>query len=121
MKLPEEDRLGSGMIHCLDCGLSADVKASDMAAWKALGCPECGEGVNAQIDIGTGRGSIDTAVHNDDGSITCTFCEGEIHMAWQEDEEGNLTGTIMRASSVEIEDCPSCDRAFKRMRSEGLI
>ncbi len=119
--MKKDDEVGSGIIHCLECGLTAEVKAEDMAAWEALGCPECGNVANTNIDVGTGRGSVDTAVHNDDGSITCTFCNGIITSVFQENEEGEIVGTILRESPVEIHDCPSCDRAFNRMKREGFI
>lgn len=117
-----DDEVGSATIHCLDCDLSADVKASDLSAWAEIGCPECGSGHNPEIDIGTGKGSVDTAIHNPDGSITCTICKGRIHSHWTfNDENGDVEGTILRESEVEIEGCPSCLRAFDKMRSEGFI
>jgi len=119
MRHPDEE-MGSANIHCVQCGLSASIKASDLPAWKEIGCPQCGDGINAEIDLGSGKGSIDTAVHNEDGSITCTICESTIHSEWQE-IDGETHGTIMRAGTCEIEDCPSCDRAFRKMREEGVI
>lgn len=116
----DEDEVGSADIHCLDCGLSAGVKLSDLPAWKLIGCPNCGEGVNAEVDLGSGVGSIDTAIHNDDGSITCTICDSQIGTRWQT-IDGNTFGTIMRAGTCPIEDCPSCKRAFDRMKKDGVI
>ena len=94
---------------------------NDLVAWAEIGCPECGSGHSPEIDVGTGKGSVDTAIHNDDGSITCTICQGRIHSHFQENEKGEIEGTILRESEVEIEDCASCSRAFDRMRSEGFI
>lgn len=116
-----DDEVGSATINCFDCGLSADVKASDLPAWAEIGCPECGSGHNPEIDVGTGKGTVDTAIHNDDGSITCTICQGRIHSHFQENEKGEIEGTILRESETEIEDCASCSRAFDRMKSEGFI
>ena len=116
-----DDEVGSGSIHCLDCGLHAGVKASDLPSWEVLGCPQCGEGVNQVVDVGTGHGSVDTAVHNDDGSITCTFCDATIRTEWQEDTDGDIRGTIMREGTCMISECPSCDRAFRKMQENGVI
>jgi uncharacterized C2H2 Zn-finger protein len=116
-----DDEVGSATIHCIDCGLHAGVKASDLPSWEVLGCPQCGEGVNPHVDLGTGHGSVDTAVHNDDGSITCNFCEAEIRTEFQVDELGEIRGVIMREGRMEIHDCPSCDRAFRKMKEEGVL
>jgi DNA-directed RNA polymerase subunit RPC12/RpoP len=105
---------------CLDCGLSAAIKSEDLNAWKVIGCPECGANAcnyDQEIDIGTMKGSIHVAVRQDDDSLQCRVCDGNIKVVgWDTDHP-----TIMRESTTAVEDCPVCDRAFERMRDQGVI